>query len=478
MHPGRRGERQDPGHLATGRLRARDRRRPAARRAGRHLHRQGRGRDGGPAGGARPPGVAASTFHAAALRQLRHFWPRVHGSDPPSILESKVPILAPLAAGLPGGYRYLAVRDLAARDRMGEGAPDRPGRVRDAGHRPRTATRPLPPDLMAGLYRRYETAKARAGRIDFEDMLGADDRADRGRRRDRRPRSATAIAGSRSTSTRTPTRSRRRSSTRGSAGARTWRSSATRTRRSTRSPAPRSDYLIGFADALPGARGSCASRPTTARRPRSLGAGRTGSSRRAGRRPTSALPGVGAAAAEAARREPAAGTGAGDRRVRDRRGRAGRRSPPRSGRSRGPGPRTARWRSSSGRTPSCPRSRRRSARPGSRSTSAASGSSPGPRSARAIARRAGHARAAVASDDAARRPARRRRSSASSASGATPCPTARPRARTARRGRHAARAGRGPGRGPIPRRTWPRSSPRSSGGPRSRPAGRRPASSS
>ncbi len=30
---------------------------------------------------------------------------------------------------------------------------------------------PLPPDLMAGLYRRYEAAKTRAGRIDFEDML-------------------------------------------------------------------------------------------------------------------------------------------------------------------------------------------------------------------------------------------------------------------------------------------------------------------
>ena len=59
-------------------------------------------------------GVAASTFHAAALRQLRHFWPRVYGSDPPEILASKAPVLAPLAAGLPGGYRYLAVRDLAA----------------------------------------------------------------------------------------------------------------------------------------------------------------------------------------------------------------------------------------------------------------------------------------------------------------------------------------------------------------------------
>ena len=116
------------------------------------------------------PGVAASTFHAAALRQLRHFWPRVHGSDPPSILESKVPILAPLAAGLPGGYRFLAVRDLAGEIEWAKARRIRPSEYemraiaddRDAS---------LPPDLMAGLYRRYETAKARAGRIDFEDML-------------------------------------------------------------------------------------------------------------------------------------------------------------------------------------------------------------------------------------------------------------------------------------------------------------------
>ena len=115
-------------------------------------------------------GVAASTFHAAALRQLRHFWPRVHGADPPSILESKAPILAPLAAGLPGGYRYLAVRDLAAEIEWAKarriGPADYEARAiaddRDAS---------LPPDLMAGLFRRYEAGKARAGRIDFEDML-------------------------------------------------------------------------------------------------------------------------------------------------------------------------------------------------------------------------------------------------------------------------------------------------------------------
>jgi DNA helicase II / ATP-dependent DNA helicase PcrA len=116
------------------------------------------------------PGVAASTFHAAALRQLRHFWPRVHGADPPAILESKVPILAPLARSLPGGYRYLAVRDLAGEIEWAKARRIRPAeyelRAIDAD---RDAS--LPPDLMAGLFRRYETAKDRAGRIDFEDML-------------------------------------------------------------------------------------------------------------------------------------------------------------------------------------------------------------------------------------------------------------------------------------------------------------------
>ena len=114
--------------------------------------------------------VAASTFHAAALRQLRHFWPRVHGSEPPAILDSKVPVLAPLAAGLPGGYRYLAVRDLAAEI---EWAKARRIAPTDYETRAVEGSRdgPLPPDLMAGLFRRYESGKARANRIDFEDML-------------------------------------------------------------------------------------------------------------------------------------------------------------------------------------------------------------------------------------------------------------------------------------------------------------------
>jgi DNA helicase-2/ATP-dependent DNA helicase PcrA len=116
------------------------------------------------------PGVTAATFHAAALRQLRHFWPSVQGGDPPRILESKVPILAPLAAGLPGGYRYLAVRDLAAEIEWAKARRIGPAEY-VAGVTAIARETSLPFDLMAGLYRRYETALQRAGMIDFEDML-------------------------------------------------------------------------------------------------------------------------------------------------------------------------------------------------------------------------------------------------------------------------------------------------------------------
>src|SRR6476659_10721950 len=60
------------------------------------------------------PGVAARTFHAHALSQLRHFWPSRHDGAPlPGLLDSKIPILIRIARGLPGHYRFTAVRDLA-----------------------------------------------------------------------------------------------------------------------------------------------------------------------------------------------------------------------------------------------------------------------------------------------------------------------------------------------------------------------------
>lgn len=117
------------------------------------------------------PGVTARTFHAHALSQLRHFWPSRHGGEPmPALLDSKLSILGRIARGLPGHYRFTPAKDLA--DEI-EWAKSRRIRARDyeaaahgSGREP-----PIPADLLARAFEGYERAKARAGRIDFDDLL-------------------------------------------------------------------------------------------------------------------------------------------------------------------------------------------------------------------------------------------------------------------------------------------------------------------
>ena len=115
------------------------------------------------------PGIAARTFHAAALAQLRHFWPSRHDGAPvPAVLDSKIPIVGRLARTLPGGYRFTAAKDLA--DEI-EWAKSR--RLRPATYASRAGSRtpPIPVELFVRLWSDYEREKDRAGRLDFDDML-------------------------------------------------------------------------------------------------------------------------------------------------------------------------------------------------------------------------------------------------------------------------------------------------------------------
>ena len=117
------------------------------------------------------PGVTARTFHAHALSMLRHFWPSRHDGQPlPDLLDSKLPILIRLVRQLPGHYRFTPSKDIAdeiewakAR-RIGPGGYEAAGRA--AGREP-----PIPVDLFVRTFENYERAKARAGRIDFDDLL-------------------------------------------------------------------------------------------------------------------------------------------------------------------------------------------------------------------------------------------------------------------------------------------------------------------
>ena len=111
------------------------------------------------------PQVKASTFHAAARRQLAYYWPQIHDRELPDVLDTKLRIIGPLARQLPGGYKFTPAKDLA--DEI-EWAKVR--RMRPETYEPEREP-PVPKDVFTRLWRSYEQSKARSNRIDFEDML-------------------------------------------------------------------------------------------------------------------------------------------------------------------------------------------------------------------------------------------------------------------------------------------------------------------
>ena len=110
-------------------------------------------------------GVRAGTFHATALGLLRRFAP-----EPPGrILPSKALLLRQIGNGLPRPYRFRPAIDLATEVEWAKNRRIAPAQYLDAlgEHEP-----PIPVDLMAQVYARYEERKAREGVVDFEDLLG------------------------------------------------------------------------------------------------------------------------------------------------------------------------------------------------------------------------------------------------------------------------------------------------------------------
>lgn len=114
--------------------------------------------------------VAARTFHSAALRQLRHFWPRVSGGDFPAVLPSKARLVGEAASRTGVRADMTTIRDLAADiewAKAHELAPE------DIGRHPIALTRPwsLDASVVTGAYAAYEELKKDRQLIDFEDVL-------------------------------------------------------------------------------------------------------------------------------------------------------------------------------------------------------------------------------------------------------------------------------------------------------------------
>jgi DNA helicase-2/ATP-dependent DNA helicase PcrA len=115
-------------------------------------------------------GVAARTFHAAALAQLNFFWPQVVGGQTPRILEGKARLLAHAADSLRVKLDTAALRDLAAEIEW-----RKVSKLSLEQYAAAAVDRALPPRIdvekAVALQRAYEDLKDERKQIDFEDVL-------------------------------------------------------------------------------------------------------------------------------------------------------------------------------------------------------------------------------------------------------------------------------------------------------------------
>ncbi len=113
-------------------------------------------------------GVAARTFHAAALAQLNYFWPTLAGDSAPGIVDNKVRMLAHAADGLGLRPETATLRDVASSiewRKVTMRSVDRYARDRPDG------IGALSVEQVADLHRAYERLKDERRQIDFEDVL-------------------------------------------------------------------------------------------------------------------------------------------------------------------------------------------------------------------------------------------------------------------------------------------------------------------
>ncbi|MEV4806538.1 ATP-dependent DNA helicase UvrD2 [Nonomuraea sp. NPDC049421] len=116
------------------------------------------------------PGVQARTFHAAALRQLTYFWPRVIGGAAPSVIESKLPVLGEACRRLRRNVERAELRDIASEvewAKVTQIGPEDYVAAAAKYHR----TPPITPAELADVYDAYEQIRRERHLVDFETIL-------------------------------------------------------------------------------------------------------------------------------------------------------------------------------------------------------------------------------------------------------------------------------------------------------------------
>jgi DNA helicase-2/ATP-dependent DNA helicase PcrA len=119
--------------------------------------------------------VRASTFHAAALRQLNYFWPRVIGGRPPQLIDSKAGLVREAAKLAQVRLESTAGKGAGVSDAAAEIEWAKVSQVRPDGYLRAAAAAGRSPAAgtaaMASVYAAYEQLRRERQLIDFESVL-------------------------------------------------------------------------------------------------------------------------------------------------------------------------------------------------------------------------------------------------------------------------------------------------------------------
>ncbi|MFY9331305.1 MAG: ATP-dependent DNA helicase UvrD2 [Candidatus Nanopelagicales bacterium] len=115
-------------------------------------------------------GVQARTFHAAALRQMRYFWPRFFGGEPFRLISSPSGLLVEATRSVGVRSNPAVIREILGEINWAKQHNTSPENYLDlvAQHGREVG---LAPAEIATVYRAYEDTKVASGSIDFDDVL-------------------------------------------------------------------------------------------------------------------------------------------------------------------------------------------------------------------------------------------------------------------------------------------------------------------
>lgn len=116
-------------------------------------------------------GVQARTFHSAALRQARYFWPQVFGGELPELISSKLSLLAEAATRNRLKTAHADLRDLASEIEWAKVSNVRPDDYAAVAAGRGRAVEGFDAATVAKVYATYEDVKRDRNRMDMEDAL-------------------------------------------------------------------------------------------------------------------------------------------------------------------------------------------------------------------------------------------------------------------------------------------------------------------